>query len=59
MGHESDVGQVRHIAENTRPFGKQAGRQQGQRRIFRTADPDRTGQPLTAAYDEFIHSALL
>jgi hypothetical protein len=50
-----DIRQERQVGEGQRLVGQQARRHQGQRRVFRAADPDRTLERPAAAYAYLIH----
>ena len=56
LQHVMRVAQVRHAMQNARLARQQRRGQDRQRRIFRAADLDRTGERMTAVNENFIHT---
>ncbi len=55
--HRLDIAQPRNIPKRTRPLREQGGREDGQGRVFRARNPDRSVQGQGPLDDQVVHRA--
>ena len=54
--HGRNIGEPRQVGERQRLGAQQAGSHKRQCRVFRAADADFTGKPVSALYDDLVHA---